>query len=196
MIIFFRARVTHTRNKKSVQQISIAGDIFSTSGRDHRGHEKICSTLTEAVLSITGTKRQRVYVLSRCHAEEATLFPESTILSSVALTKPIFHPPALTSLWQSPLAMAQEHVLLLPSVFPPESHRLRRESHGADSSRLPCLPNLPGHKCRDGVCGGRKGEAGRESHWMCHFAKNSTWMVLTSTGFRINSATDGASAVR
>lgn len=41
------------------------------------------------------------------------------------------------SLWQSPFATAQEHVLLFHSVFPPQSHRLSREPHGADSSRPP-----------------------------------------------------------
>lgn len=51
-----------------------------------------------------------------------------------------------------------------PSVFPPESHRLGRESHGAESSRLPCLTNSPGHKSRDGVWWGTKTEAGRKSH--------------------------------
>lgn len=44
--------------------------------------------------------------------------------------------------------MAEGHVPLLPSLFPPEITG-SAESHGAESSWLLCLPNLLGHKSGD-----------------------------------------------
>lgn len=96
--------------------------------------------------------RQRRYSL--CHTEEATLPPcsQRNLLSCLALTKSGFDLPSSYNLViKSPCngrgAFPLPH--LLPSVFPPESHRLRREAQGAESSWLLCLPNLLGHKFRD-----------------------------------------------
>lgn len=90
--------------------------------------------------------------------------------------------------------MAEGHVLLLPYVFPPESHRLRRESHGAES--LPCLPNLLGNKFRDKSLWREERGGWQGNHLICHFAKIVLGWLSAAQKDSGLTATEGTSVVR